>query len=145
MGHALSCPRSVTRKRIAIVALPVLMEELVRRTCASDASLEIVEPSVASIEAFLGASGPSDVDVIITAAQFSDTRSQLRRLLVRQPAVRLLVIEQQDGEGILIELLPTRTTLGFVNTLELLRAITDDTTHHAAWKALDVPVQRRQA
>lgn len=145
LTHAHGLPGPVTRKRIAIVALPTLMEDLVRRACASDGSVEVVEPSVASVKEFLRDPAMHNVEVIITAAGNSGAVTAPRALLERAPTARLRWIEQFHGEGVLVELLPSRRTLGPVSSLDLLRAIANDSAHRAAWSVLDEPSWRGRA
>ncbi|MCC7052809.1 MAG: hypothetical protein IT355_06040 [Gemmatimonadaceae bacterium] len=120
-----------------MVALPALMEDLVRRACASDASVEVIEPSVATVDEFLRQPALCDVDVIITAGTRAAARRTPRALLLGRPTARVLLIEQDAGEGVLVELRPARTTLGLVSPPELLRAIAGDEAHRSAWRALD--------
>ncbi|BAH40487.1 MAG TPA: hypothetical protein DGD08_04655 [Gemmatimonas aurantiaca] len=120
-----------------MVALPALMEDLVRRACATDASVEMLAPSAATVEAFLRAPAMRDADIIITV---SDSVDVSRVLLERTPTARLLLIEQQDGMGYLTELRPTRSRLGPISPAELMRIIANDGTHRAAWAMLDEPM-----
>ena len=123
-------------KRIAIVALPPLMEELVRRTCGSDPTVLLVERPDETLEAFLHATGRLKVDVVITCADLNSA-SMSRALLDSDPTVRVLIIERRDGEAMLFELRPFRTLLGPVSPVEILRAVKDDTAHADAWAMLN--------
>lgn len=120
-----------------MVALPVLLEDLVRRACTDDGSVTVVAPAATSVTAFVQTPALHDVDVIITAAGVRDDSSDARALLECVPTARLLLIEQVAGTGVLVELRPTRSVLGPVSPPELLRAVTDDRAHRAAWQTMD--------
>lgn len=134
----------MTRKRIAIVALPPLMEELVRRACSSDPTVQLVERSVGTLDAFLHETTPLNVDVVITCVDLNSA-SMSRALLDRHPSVRVLMIEKRDGEAMLYELRPFRTFLGPVSPVELMRAVKDDTAHTNAWSMLSNGTQASKA
>ena len=125
----------LTPKHIALVALPVLMEDLVRRACMADGTIEI-DDSIRTVEGLCAALGSRQLDAVIAGAIDGDTSPIPPATLQLQSTLRLLLITARDGVAELFELLPHRTRLGDVTPMEIVRAVQDDRRHASAWAAL---------
>lgn len=124
-----------TRKHVVLVALPRLMEDLVRRACIADGAIS-VEESTASLDDLLPGLMTSPADVVIVGIRADDMPSIPRALLERRPRLRVLLVAMRDADAELYELRPHRARLGAVSPAEIVRAVRDDEAHDEAWTAL---------
>lgn len=127
--------RLLTRKRVLLVALPTLMEDLVRRACEVDDTIEL-GPSLASLEEMRLELRRREVDVVIAGVTHGDGAEMPLAVLELRPRARVLLVAVRDAVAELFELRPQRTRLGAVTPGDIRRAVGDDGVHATTWANL---------
>jgi hypothetical protein len=118
-----------------LIALPALMENLVRRACLADGEIDL-EPSV-DCAADPRAQRRLDLaDVAIVGLRGGDSRAVVQSMLQQRPKLRVMLIELAAADAILYELRPEQTWLGPVSPTEIVRAVHDDAAHAGTWAML---------
>jgi DNA-binding NarL/FixJ family response regulator len=126
---------ALNRKRVVLVALPALMEDLVRRACLADDSIEVVASTRSFDQMQLQLTNLA-VDVMIAAVHGGDETTRSLAILAERPTMRVLLIAATGASADLYELRPHRTRLGPVSPAEIVRALHDDTEHAQAWASV---------
>jgi hypothetical protein len=127
----------LNRTRVALVALPSLMQDLVRRACQADCEIE-VGPSIESLSE-LTRDFMREIDVVIAGVRTREDADRALTVLALRPPVRVLLIAAQDGVAELFALRPQRTRLGAVTPADIVSAVRDTAPHAAAWAGLGGP------
>lgn len=122
----------MTRKRVVLVALPALMEDLVRRACLADGEID-VELSIDSVDELRTQLARCKPDVVIAAVRDGDASATVLAMLQLRPMLRVLLIALSGAVADLYELRPEQTRLGPVSPTEIVRAVRDDGAHAGAW------------
>jgi hypothetical protein len=134
----------VTPKRIALIALPALTKDLVRRACLADGTIEI-DVTIDSVAELCTELTHRRLDAVIAGATPGEMSPIPLAALQLQPTLRVLLITARDGVSELFELLPRRTRLGDLTPTEIIRAVRDDGAHATAWSGLGDDESRTRA
>lgn len=135
---------ALNRKRVVLVALPALMEDLVRRACLADDSIDVVA-STRSFDEMRMQLANRAVDVMIAAVQGGDETARSLAMLEARPTMRVLLIALNGAHADLYELRPHRTRLGPVSPAEIVRALQDAAAHTRAWASVGVTASGRSS
>ena len=134
----------MTTKRVALIGLPALMEDLVRRACEAEPNF-IVGAMLADLSQLRAELRQHRVDVVIAGVP-SEPQPQLPiAVFESQPEARVLLIETHEASADLYELLPQRRRLGPVSPVEIVRALQDDAARSQKWSMLRRGTQAPQA
>lgn len=128
---------ALNRKRVVLVALPALMEDLVRNACLADDSIEVVASTRSFDQMQLQLTNLA-VDVMIAAVHGGDETVRSLAMLEQRPTMRVLLIAATGASADLYELRPQRTRLGPVSPAEIVRALHDNAEHAQAWASVGV-------
>ncbi len=133
----------MTTKRVALIGLPALMEDLVRRACEAEPDF-IVGAMLADLSQLRAELRQHRVDVVIAGVP-SEPQPQLPiAVFESQPEARVLLIETHEAAADLYELLPQRRRLGPVSPVEIVRALQDDAARSQKWSMLRRETQAPQ-
>jgi DNA-binding NarL/FixJ family response regulator len=109
----------VERIRIAFVALPPMLESIVRDVVAAQSDMEVVD-SPGRADASAAAEIDADVVVVGRGAGGDEALVELLDARARQ---RVLAISSDGRSGALFELVPTERALGDISPASLVSAI----------------------
>jgi hypothetical protein len=118
-----------------LIALPALMENLVRRACLADGQID-VETCIDWVTDARAQRHLHTADVAIIGLRGDDSWAGVRSVLEQRPVLRVLLIEVAAADAVLYELRPEQTWLGSVSPSDIVRAIHDDDAHARAWSTL---------
>lgn len=125
----------MTTKRVALIGLPALMEDLVRHACEAEPGF-VVGAMLADLSQLRSELRQRRIDVVIAGVR-SDTQPSLPiAVFEAQPEARVLLIETHEAAADLYELLPQRRRLGPVSPIEIVRALQDDAHRSQEWSVL---------
>ncbi len=125
----------MTPRRVALIGLPALMEDLVRRACAAEPGF-VVGGMLADLSQLRTELRQHRIDVVIAGVP-GEPQSQLPiAVFEAQPEARVLLIETHEAAADLYELLPQRRRLGPVSPVEIVRALQDDAARSQKWSML---------
>jgi hypothetical protein len=126
----------VTRTRVTLVALPELMEDLVRRACQMDDQIE-VGPSIDNLSGLRAVFARGEVDVVISGITNEKDAVQALEALTLHPSARLLMISARGGVAELWVLRPQCMVLGSLTPADIVKAVRDSHAQTGTWSAFD--------
>ncbi len=125
----------MTIKRVALIGLPTLMEDLVRRACEAEPSFT-VGAMLDDLSQLREALQQRRIDVVIAGVDRKPEPQLALTVFEAQPEARVLLIETHEAAADLYELLPQRRRLGPVSPVEIVRALQEDAAGSQEWSML---------
>jgi hypothetical protein len=107
---------------IVLVDMPKLLRDLLEHTLAAEPDMVVLatEPEV---DALADAARETDADVVIVGLEDGELPVQARELLAGHDRTMVVGVEAVDGEAVLYELRPERTSIGTATPTALATAI----------------------
>ena len=107
---------------IVLVDMPMLLRDLLEHTLAAEPDMVVLatEPEV---DALADAARETDADVVIVGLEDGELPAQARELLAGYDRMMVVGVEAVDGEAVLYELRPERTSIGTTTPAALATAI----------------------
>lgn len=108
--------------RIVLVDMPNMLRDLLEHTLSAEPDMVVLaaEPDV---DALARAAEEADADVVIVGLQHGELPGSAHDLLAKLSRKKVVGVEAEDGETVLYELRPRRTSIGRATPSSLATAI----------------------